>query len=209
MHPLILSLSSIVFVISQIILVDIILSGDNAVVIGMVANGVDARLRNKVIIFGMVFAFLLRIIFTGIAGTLMNYKIIGLVGGFGLLIVDYKLLMDLLTNGNGEDSIKPKETVMTAIVAIGIADLTMSIDNILAIAAITGNNLWIMIFGLALSIGIMGVGAKVVSVLMERWKWLSYIGVILILYIALKMIIINYDAIPLDDLIKKLHILLS
>jgi YjbE family integral membrane protein len=209
MHPLILSLSSIVFVISQIILVDIILSGDNAVVIGMVANGVDARLRNKVIIFGMVLAFLLRIIFTGIAGTLMNYKIIGLVGGFGLLIVDYKLLMDLLTNGNGEDSIKPKETVMTAIVAIGIADLTMSIDNILAIAAITGNNLWIMIFGLALSIGIMGVGAKVVSVLMERWKWLSYIGVILILYIALKMIIINYDAIPLDDLIKKFHILLS
>jgi YjbE family integral membrane protein len=209
MHPLILSLSSIVFVISQIILVDIILSGDNAVVIGMVANGVDARLRNKVIIFGMVFAFLLRIIFTGIAGTLMNYKIIGLVGGFGLLIVDYKLLMDLLTNGNGEDSIKPKETVMTAIVAIGIADLTMSIDNILAIAAITRDNLWIMIFGLALSIGIMGVGAKVVSVLMERWKWLSYIGVILILYIALKMIIINYDAIPLDDLIKKFHILLS
>lgn len=196
-------------IITQIIVIDVILSGDNAVVIAMVANGVKPNLRNKAIFLGMVFALLLRILFTGLAGFLFNYKAIGLIGGLSLFVIDYKLLMDTTSNGNGDDEYKPKESFLTALIAIGIADLSMSIDNILAIAVVAHDNLWLMGLGLTLSIGIMGFGAKIVSILMEKWKWLNYVGILLILYIAVKMIIINFDVIPLDNLIKKMQILLS
>jgi YjbE family integral membrane protein len=194
------NIQTYLLLIIQVVAIDVILSGDNAVVIGMVANGLREDLKNKAIFFGMAFALLLRVIFTGLSLRLFEFKIIGLIGGLLLIYISAKLLWDTIANGKEEGEYKAKKTFITALVAIGFADLSMSLDNILAIAAVTVGHPWIMALGLTLSIAIMAVGAKIVSVLMEKWKWLNYVGIALIFYVAVKMIIINYDVIPIDKI---------
>jgi YjbE family integral membrane protein len=190
---------------STVIGIDIVLAGDNAVVVAMAAAGLSKELRAKAIMIGIVAAMLMRVIFALVAAQLMT--IVGLMaaGGVLLLWVAWKLWRELRDNqssqqtsssgealSEGEESptvfVPERKTLRQAIVQILVADLTMSLDNVLAVAGAAHDHPYIMAFGLFLSVALMGVAATWIARLLERNRWIAYVGLLLILYVALKMI---------------------
>ena len=177
----------------QVILVDLMLAADNAIVIGLAAASVPAALRPRVIMLGIAAAAVLRILFALV--TVQLLQIVGLVlaGGLLLLWVCWKLWRELRSRNESsesadEESGAPAKSLRQAIVQIIIADVSMSLDNVLAVAGIARHEPVILVFGLALSVALMAFGATLIARLLERYAWIAYIGLVVILQVALVMI---------------------
>jgi len=176
----------------QILGVNLVLSGDNAVLIALAAAGLPAEQRPKAIMFGMVLAVVLRIILSILAVQLLAIPGLLLVGGLLLLWIAWTFFKEL-RQGEEEDADKDHahhetKTMATALRQIVIADVSMSLDNVLAVAGAAHGNMPMLVIGLVVSIIMMGVAATVISRLMERYSWIAYVGCALIVYIGLKMI---------------------
>ena len=168
-----------------VIVVNIVLSGDNAVVIGMAAHRLHGRQRMLAIVFGGIAAVVLRIIFTVVAAYLLKIPLLQFIGGLLLVWIAFKLLMEEV---GGEQEHKAANSLLQAMWIITVADVVMSLDNILAIAALARESFAILIIGLALSMAIVLFAGGIVAVLMERYPWINYVGAIAIAYVAGEML---------------------
>ena len=174
----------------QIILLDLVLAGDNAIIIGMVASQFQSDQRKKIIFWGISAAIILRIIFTLITAYLLQITGLRLVGGVLLLYVCYKLYVDVVKDQANEikgPDIK-KTSFFKAIVTIIIADVTMSLDNVLAVAGAAKDHYYLLIFGLILSIALMAVAANLISKWIKKYKWIAWLGLFAILIVAIELI---------------------
>lgn len=172
-----------------VIFVDILLSGDNAVVIAMAANTLIPSQRTPAIIYGMTLAAVTRIILSLFAVSLLHYRIVSIIGGISLFWVAYKLGKDIYTKGNKETKVRQSTNLLSTIGVIAVADISMSLDNVLAVASIARNNPIILVLGLIISIACLGFGAKLLAGLMERWTWATWAGVALIGMIAFELVL--------------------
>lgn len=181
----------------SVILIDLVLAGDNAIVVGMAAAGVDAANRRKVIFWGIAAAVVLRIAFALLTTQLLQILGLTLAGGVLLLWVCWKFFRELRHQeaerkaGEGATEAAPSgppKTVRTAIVQIAMADVSMSLDNVLAVAGAAREHTDVLIAGLLLSVVMMGVAANLISRLLVRYRWLAYVGLAIILYVAVDMI---------------------
>ena len=176
----------------QVVMIDLVLAGDNAVVIGLAAAGLPRELRSKAILIGIVAATVLRIGFASV--TIQILEIIGLLlaGGVLLLWVCWKMWRELRTPPHRAGALSADVTVQhktfgQAIWQIVIADVSMSLDNVLAVAGAAREHPYILVFGLVLSIALMGAAATVIANLLQRHRWIAYVGLAIILYVALEM----------------------
>jgi YjbE family integral membrane protein len=178
-----------------VILIDIVLSGDNAVVIGAMAASLPEAQRNKAIMYGMIIAVVARIILSLGAVYLLMIPGIQVIGAAALIWVAYNMYKDLKDDGDLNDSTETKapRTFASAMIAITVADLSMSIDNVLAVAGTARDHWEALVFGLVLSVAIMAFAAKFVSNMIQRWAWIAWVGLAFILIIAAKMF---YHGIP-------------
>ncbi len=180
----------------QIIIADIVLSGDNALIIGMAAAGLAPELRKKAILFGMVIAALLRVVFALIATKLLGIPGLLLVGALLLFWVCWSLYKEIRANShaqaedeleNLEDNGAPRRTLKQALIAITIADVSMSLDNVLAVAAIADGDTNKLVIGLGLAILLMAFAATLIMKLLARYPWISWLGLIVLVYVATEM----------------------
>ena len=174
----------------QIILLDLVLAGDNAIIIGMVASQFPNEQRKKIIFWGIGAAIVLRIIFTLITAYLLQITGLRLIGGVLLLYVCYKLYVDVVKgNATQEKSPSVENTnFFKAITTIIIADVTMSLDNVLAVAGAAKDHYYLLIFGLVLSIALMAVAANLISQWIKKYKWIAWLGLLAILFVAIELI---------------------
>ena len=180
----------------QVIMIDVILSGDNAVVIGMAVAGLPAARRNRIIVVGILAATVLRILFAGIAVEMLKVIGLTLAGGILLLWVAWKMWRELreqaragkADDGNGGAARPLPKSQRAAVMQIVVADLSMSLDNVLAVAGAAREHPYILGFGLVLSIALMGIASKFIARLLDRFHWIAYIGLLIIAYVALHMI---------------------
>ena len=174
----------------QIVFIDLVLAGDNAIVIGMVASQFPIEQRKKIIFWGIGAAVILRIIFTLITAYLLQITGLRLIGGILLLYICYKLYTDIVKN-NSEDKNDIKvgdSSFLKAISTILIADVTMSLDNVLGVAGAARNHYFLLIFGLLLSIALMATAATLISNWIKKYKWIVWLGLIAILAVAIDLI---------------------
>jgi YjbE family integral membrane protein len=174
----------------QIVFIDLVLAGDNAIVIGMVASQFPIEQRKKIIFWGIGAAVILRIFFTLITAYLLQITGLRLIGGILLLYICYKLYIDIVKN-NSEDKNDTKvdnSTFLKAISTILIADVTMSLDNVLGVAGAAGEHYLLLIFGLLLSIALMATAATLISNWIQKYKWIAWLGLIAILAVAIDLI---------------------
>ena len=174
----------------QIILLDLVLAGDNAIIIGMVASQFPNEQRKKIIFWGIGAAIILRIIFTLITAYLLQITGLRLIGGVLLLYVCYKLYVDVV-KGNASEEKSPSvenTSLFKAITTIIIADVTMSLDNVLAVAGAAKDHYYLLIFGLVLSIALMAVAANLISQWIKKYKWIAWLGLLAILFVAIELI---------------------
>ncbi|PDS77159.1 TerC family protein [Rhizobium sp. L43] len=177
----------------QVIAIDLVLAGDNAVVIGLAAAGLEATQRRKAIIVGIAAATILRILFASVAVYLLAIVGLLLAGGLLLLWVCWKMWRELRA-GHGENhdaagaESAPKKTFFQAATQIVIADVSMSLDNVLAVAGAAREHPSVLIIGLALSIALMGIAANLIARLLNNHRWIAYVGLLIILYVSLDMI---------------------
>ena len=174
----------------QIILLDLVLAGDNAIIIGMVASQFPNEQRKKIIFWGIGAAIVLRIIFTLITAYLLQITGLRLIGGVLLLYVCYKLYVDVV-KGNASEEKSPSvenTSLFKAITTIIIADVTMSLDNVLAVAGAAKDHYYLLIFGLVLSIALMAVAANLISQWIKKYKWIAWLGLLAILVVAIDLI---------------------
>jgi len=172
----------------QVLMIDIALAGDNAVVVGLAVAGLPEQQKRRAIIAGIAGATVIRIVFGAI--TLQLLEIIGLLlaGGILLLWVCWKMFRELRRpHGHAAGGAKPK-TLMQAMVQIALADISMSLDNVLAVAGAANGSLWVLATGLVISIILMGVAASYIASLLERHRWIAWVGLAIVFYVALKMI---------------------
>ena len=174
----------------QIILLDLVLAGDNAIIIGMVASQFPNEQRKKIIFWGIGAAIVLRIIFTLITAYLLQITGLRLIGGLLLLYVCYKLYVDVVKGNAKEEKNPPLENTnfFKAITTIIIADVTMSLDNVLAVAGAAKDHYYLLIFGLVLSIALMAVAANLISQWIKKYKWIAWLGLFAILFVAIELI---------------------
>ena len=174
----------------QIILIDLVLAGDNAIIIGMVASQFDEKIRKKIIFWGIGAAIILRIIFTLITAYLLQINGLKTIGGLLLLYISYKLYKDVIRNGSSnEQKINTKKpTLIGAIMTVVIADISMSLDNVLGVAGAAKDHYILLIFGLILSIILMATVATIISKWIKKYKWIGWLGLIAILAVALELI---------------------
>lgn len=175
----------------QVIAIDLVLAGDNAVVIGLAAAGLPADQRKKAILVGILAATVLRIAFATVAVHLLAIIGLLLAGGLLLLWVCWKMWRELHSSGDEEAEAlenAPRKTFVQAATQIVVADVSMSLDNVLAVAGAAREHPSVLIVGLALSIGLMGVAANFIARLLNRHRWIAYVGLAIILYVALDMI---------------------
>lgn len=190
----------------QVIAIDLVLAGDNAIVIGLAAAGLPADQRNKAILIGIVAATVLRIVFAALTVQLLQITGLLLAGGILLLWVSWKMWRELRTSHaeshaaqealSGQDlnadgtiaSGAPRKTLRQAAIQIIIADVSMSLDNVLAVAGAARDHPSVLIVGLVLSIALMGIAASFIARLLERYRWIAYVGLVIIFYVALEMI---------------------
>ena len=174
----------------QIVFIDLVLAGDNAIVIGMVASQFPIYQRKKIIFWGIGAAVILRIIFTLITAYLLQITGLRLIGGILLLYICYKLYIDIVKN-NSEDKNDTKvddSNFLKAISTILIADVTMSLDNVLGVAGAAREHYLLLIFGLLLSIALMATAATLISNWIKKYKWIAWLGLIAILAVAIDLI---------------------
>ena len=174
----------------QIVFIDLVLAGDNAIVIGMVASQFPIEQRKKIIFWGIGAAVILRIIFTLITAYLLQITGLRLIGGILLLYICYRLYTDIVKN-NSEDKNEIKvgdSSFLKAISTILIADVTMSLDNVLGVAGAAREHYLLLIFGLLLSIALMATAATLISNWIKKYKWIAWLGLIAILVVAIDLI---------------------
>ncbi len=183
-------MSEQIIIFSQIVFIDLILAGDNAIIIGMVASRFPPEQRKKVIFWGIGGAVVLRIILTLFTAYLLQITGLRLIGGLLLLYIVYKLYDDIIkSNSNSDKDIRVDSTnLLKAIWTVLLADFTMSLDNVLGVAGAAGHHYHLLIFGLILSIFIMAVGANLISQWIKKYKWIAWIGLIAILTVAIDLI---------------------
>ena len=176
-------------ILTQIILIDLVLAGDNAVIIGMVASKFPLEQRRKIIFWGIGGAVVLRIILTLLTAYLLQITGLRLLGGLLLLYVVYKLYIDVIKGSNSENDIKvDSSSFFKAIWTILLADFTMSLDNVLGVAGAAGNHYYLLIFGLILSIILMATAATLISNWIKKYKWIAWAGLLAILIVAIELI---------------------
>jgi len=176
-------------ILTQIIFIDLVLAGDNAIIIGMVASKFPATQRKKVIFWGIGGAVILRIILTLLTAYLLQITGLRLIGGLLLLYIVYKLYEDVIKGSNsGEDVKVDNSSFLKAIWTVLLADFTMSLDNVLGVAGAAGHHYHLLIFGLLLSIILMAVAANLISGWIKKYKWIAWIGLLAILVVAIELI---------------------
>lgn len=195
--------ASALIALAQVLMINIVLSGDNAVVIGMVAARVQPSDRRRVILWGMGAAVVLRILLALVAVDLLNILGLLLAGGIILLWVAWRLYRDIreqkaeqrgldtiASAGHGDAGVASASAMPfnRAIWQIAVADISMSVDNVLAIAGAANQNVAVLVIGLVVSIALMGIAATYIARLLQRYPALAYVGVILIIYVAIEMI---------------------
>ena len=183
-------MSEQIIIFSQIVFIDLILAGDNAIIIGMVASKFPPDQRKKIIFWGIGGAVVLRIILTLLTAYLLQITGLRLIGGILLLYIVYKLYVDIIKNKETKDKdIKvDSSNLMKAIFTVLLADFTMSLDNVLGVAGAAGHHYHLLIFGLVLSIILMAVAATLISKWIKEHKWIAWIGLFAILIVALELI---------------------
>jgi len=174
----------------EIIFIDLVLAGDNAIIIGMVASQFQEDQRKKIIFYGIGAAIILRIIFTLVTAYLLQINGLRLIGGILLLYIVYKLYIDVIKNSSkNEQNVKvDKSSLFKAITTVIIADVTMSLDNILGVAGAAKDHYVLLIFGLTLSIAIMATAANLISKWIKEYRWIAWIGILAILVVAIDLI---------------------
>ena len=174
----------------QIVFIDLVLAGDNAIIIGMVASQFPSDQRKRIIIFGIGAAIVLRIIFTLITAYLLQITGLRLIGGLALLYICYRLYVDVVKKDIEENKeIKvDKSNLLKAITTIIIADVTMSLDNVLGVAGAARDHYVLLVFGLVLSIILMATAATLISNWIKKYKWIAWLGLIAILAVAIDLI---------------------
>ena len=176
-------------ILSQIIFIDLILAGDNAIIIGMVASKFPIEQRKKVIFWGIGGAVILRIILTLLTAYLLQITGLRLIGGILLLYIVYKLYNDVIKDSANQEDIKvDNSSFLKAIWTVLLADFTMSLDNVLGVAGAAGHHYHLLIFGLILSIVLMAVAANLISGWIKKYKWIAWIGLLAILLVAVELI---------------------
>jgi len=176
-------------ILTQIIFIDLVLAGDNAIIIGMVASKFPADQRKKVIFWGIGGAVILRIILTLLTAYLLQITGLRLIGGLLLLYIVYKLYVDVIKGSSNEEDIKvDNSSFLKAIWTVLLADFTMSLDNVLGVAGAAGHHYHLLIFGLMLSIVLMAVAANLISGWIKKYKWIAWIGLLAILVVAIELI---------------------
>jgi len=183
-------LSEQIIIFIQIVLIDLVLAGDNAIIIGMVASQFPPEQRKKIIFWGISGAVVLRIILTLLTAYLLQIQGIRLIGGLALLYIVYKLYIDVIKKQTEEhDNIKvDNSSFFKAITTVLIADFTMSLDNVLGVAGAAKDHYFLLVFGLLLSIAIMAVGATLISGWIKKYRWIAWLGLVAILVVAIELI---------------------
>tara|TARA_B100000212_G_C27152280_1_gene438024 strand:+ start:78 stop:671 length:594 start_codon:yes stop_codon:yes gene_type:complete len=176
-------------ILTQIILIDLVLAGDNAIIIGMVASKFPLEQRKKIIFLGIGGAVILRIILTLLTAYLLQITGLRLLGGVLLLYIVYKLYVDVIKGSNiNEDINVDNSSFIKAIWTILLADFTMSLDNVLGVAGAAGDHYGLLIFGLVLSIALMAFAATLISNWIKKYKWIAWAGLLAILFVAIELI---------------------
>ena len=174
----------------QIVFIDLVLAGDNAIIIGMVASQFKDDIRKKIIFWGIAAAIILRIIFTLLTAYLLQINGLKTIGGLLLLYIAYKLYKDVIKNGMNDDKkIKTdNSSFFKAIITVIIADVSMSLDNVLGVAGAAREHYTLLVFGLILSILLMATVATVISKWIKKYKWIGWLGLLAILAVAIELI---------------------
>ena len=176
-------------ILGQIILIDLVLAGDNAIIIGMVASKFPLEQRKKIIFWGISGAVILRVILTLLTAYLLQITGLRLLGGLLLLYIVYKLYIDVIKGSDHENDIKvDNSNFLKAIWTILLADFTMSLDNVLGVAGAAGDHYKLLIFGLVLSIVLMAFAATLISNWIKKYKWIAWAGLLAILIVAIELI---------------------
>jgi YjbE family integral membrane protein len=176
-------------ILTQIIFIDLVLAGDNAIIIGMVASKFPIDQRKKVIFWGIGGAVILRIILTLLTAYLLQITGLRLIGGLLLLYIVYKLYVDVIKGASNEEDVKvDNSSFLKAIWTVLLADFTMSLDNVLGVAGAAGHHYHLLIFGLMLSIVLMAVAANLISGWIKKYKWIAWSGLAAILVVAIELI---------------------
>ena len=182
-------LSEQILIFFQIIFIDLVLAGDNAIIIGMVASQFPAEQRKKIIFWGIGAAVVLRILFTLITAYLLQISGLRLVGGILLLYICYKLYVDVVKQSEKKESVKiDNSSFMKAITTVILADITMSLDNVLGVAGAAKDHYYLLVFGLALSIILMETAATLISGWIKKYKWIAWVGLLAVLIVAIELI---------------------
>jgi YjbE family integral membrane protein len=175
----------------QIILIDLVLSADNAVIIGMAASQFDPAIRKKVLIIGTGFAVVFRILFSAMTAYLMQFQGIRTIGGILLFWVAYKLYVDILKKkeetkdlSKYQVDVSERSNFRKAVMTVIIADITLSLDNVIAVAGAAGTNYGLLVFGLALAIILMVTLANAISIYLKKHKWIGWLGLLSVLWVA-------------------------
>jgi len=179
----------------QIVFIDLVLAGDNAIIIGMVASQFDHNLRKKIIFWGIGVAIVLRIIFTIITSYLLQINGLRTIGGLLLLYIAYKLYKDVIKNqSEKEERIKTdNSSFFKAMITVIIADFSMSLDNILGVAGAAKQHYILLVFGLILSILLMATAANIIAKWIKKYKWIGWLGLFAILIVAIELIYSDID----------------
>jgi len=176
-------------ILTQIIFIDLVLAGDNAIIIGMVASKFPPEQRKKVIFWGIGGAVILRIILTLLTAYLLQITGLRLIGGHLLLYIVYKLYVDVIKGSEKEEDIKvDNSSFLKAIWTVLLADFTMSLDNVLGVAGAAGEHYGLLIFGLILSIILMATAATLISGWIKKYRWIAWLGLLAILVVAVELI---------------------
>ncbi len=176
-------------ILTQIIFIDLVLAGDNAIIIGMVASKFPVEQRKKVIFWGIGGAVILRIILTLLTAYLLQITGLRLIGGILLLYIVYKLYIDVIKGSETEENVKvDNSSFLKAIWTVLLADFTMSLDNVLGVAGAAGDHYGLLVFGLILSIVLMATAATLISGWIKKYKWIAWVGLLAILIVAVELI---------------------
>ena len=176
-------------ILTQIIFIDLVLAGDNAIIIGMVASKFPVEQRKKVIFWGIGGAVILRIILTLLTAYLLQITGLRLIGGILLLYIVYKLYVDVIKGSDSEEDIKvDNSSFLKAIWTVLLADFTMSLDNVLGVAGAAGDHYGLLVFGLVLSIVLMATAATLISSWIKKYKWIAWVGLLAVLIVAIELI---------------------
>ncbi len=176
-------------ILTQIIFIDLVLAGDNAIIIGMVASKFPVDQRKKIIFWGIGGAVILRIILTLLTAYLLQITGLRLIGGILLLYIVYKLYVDVIKGSGSEEDINVNSSsFFKAIWTVLLADFTMSLDNVLGVAGAAGDHYALLVFGLVLSIILMATAATLISGWIKKYKWIAWVGLLAILIVAVELI---------------------